>query len=115
MDKTDINYFASILINDFRVDKKDEIIEKPKYYKFYEALIKSGMYSSIISMENEANVIKFELLNFQEVLTITTDKKKIRKYIETIIKALIVYFSKLSALIFNSSGYSCLSLYELIY
>lgn len=115
LDKTDINYFASILINDFQVGKKDEIMDNPKYYKFYEALIKSGMYSSIISMENEANVIKFELLNFQEILTITTDKGKMRKYVETIIKAFIVYFSKLSALIFNSSGYSCLSLYELIY
>ena len=115
LDKSDINYFASILINDFQLEKKDEVIDNPKYYKFFEVLIRSGFYSSALSLENEANVIKFELLNFQEVLTITRDKFKIRKYIETIVKMMLVYFSKLSCLFFISSGYSCLSLYELVY
>ena len=45
----------------------------------------------------------------------TTDKIKIKKYIEVVVKCVIVYFSKFSSLIFDSSGYNCISLYEIIY
>ena len=115
LDTKDTNYFASALINDFKPEKKDEIIENPKYYKFFEFLVKSGNYTGLIGLENEANVVKFELLNFQGVLTMTTDKVKIKKYIEVVVKCVIVYFSKFSSLIFDSSGYNCISLYEIIY
>ena len=115
LDKKDINYYTSILINDFQLDKKDEIIENPKYYKFLEMLVKSSDNCGDILLEKDANVIKFELLNFQEVLTITTDKEKIQKYIESIVKLVVVYFSKFSSTSFELNGYNCLSLYEIIY
>ena len=35
LDKKDIKYYNSVLINDFRPEKKDEIIENPKYFKFF--------------------------------------------------------------------------------
>ena len=115
LDRKDINYYISILINDFQIDKKDEIIDNPKYYKFLEILIKSSENFGEIVLEKEANFIKFELLNFQEVLTITTDKNKVRKYIESIVKNVFVYFTKFSCLSFDLNGFNCLSLYEIIY
>ena len=115
LDRKDINYYTSILINDFQIEKKDEVIENPKYHKFLENLIKSSENSGEILMEKEANMIKFELLNFQEVLTITTDKIKVRKYIESIIKNVVVYFTKFSSVSFELNGFNCLSLYEVIY
>ena len=115
LDTRNINYYASALINDFKPEKKDEIIENPKYHKFFEFLVKSGNYSGLIGLENEANVVKYELLNFQGVLTMTTNKTKIKKYIEVVMKSVVVYFFKFSSLIFDSSGYNCISLYEIIY
>ena len=115
IDTKDTNYFASALINDFKPEKRDEIIENPKYHKFFEFLVKSGSYSGLIGLENEANVVKYELLNFQGVLTMTTDKVKIKRYLEAVVKSVVVYFSKFSSLIFDSSGYNCISLYEIIY
>ena len=115
LDKKDINYFSSILINDNQPEKKDEIIDNPKYYKFFEFLVKSGDYTGEISLEKDANAVKFELLNFQEVLTITSDKAKTRKYLESIVKCVVVYFAKFSSLFFDSNGFNSLSLYEIVY
>jgi len=115
LDKKEINYYTSILINDFQIDKKDEIIENPKYYKFLEILLKSSDNSGEIFLEKDANVIKFELLNFQEVLTLTTDKSKVKKYIESIVKCVVVYYKKFSSSSFDLNGFNCLSLYEIIY
>ena len=115
LDKKDINYYTSILINDFKITKKDEIIENPRYFKFLEIMIKSSDYSGEISLEKDANVIKFELLNFQEILTITNDKNKVKNYIESIVKCIAVYYTKFSSVSFELNGYNCLTLYELIY
>ena len=115
LDKKDITYFTSLLINDFQLDKKDEIIENPKHHKFLEMLIKSSDNSGEILLEKDANVIKFELLNFQEVLTITTERDKMRKYIDSIVKCVVVYFTKFSSSSFELNGFNCLSLYEIIY
>ena len=115
LDRKEINYYTSILINDFIIDKKDEIIENPKYHKFLEILIKSSENSGEIFLEKDANIIKFELLNFQEVLTITTEKGKVRRYIESIIKLVVIYFSKFSSSSFELNGFNCLSLYEIVY
>lgn len=115
IEKKNINYFSSLLLNDLTLDKKDEIIENPKLHKFFEYIVKSGAHNSVTAIEQEANVIKHELLHFQEVLTITTNKEKIRNYIEVLIKSIIVFFEKFSSLIFESSGFNCLSLYEMIY
>ena len=115
LDKKDINYFSSILINDNQPEKKDEIIDNPKYYKFFEFLVKSGDYAGEISLEKDANAVKFELLNFQEVLTITSDKAKTRKYLEAIVKCVVVYFAKFSSLFFDSNGFNSLSVYEIVY
>ena len=95
--------------------KKDEIIDNPKYYKFFEFLVKSGDYTGEISLEKDANAVKFELLNFQEVLTITSDKAKTRKYLEAIVKCVVVYFAKFSSLFFDSNGFNSLSVYEIVY
>ena len=115
LDKKDINYFSSILINDNQPEKKDEIIENAKYFKFFEFLVKSGDYGGEISLEKDANAVKFELLNFQEVLTITSDKIKSRKYLEAIVKCVVVYFAKFSSLFFDSNGFNSLSVYEIVY
>ena len=115
LDKKDINYFSSILINDNQPEKKDEIIDNPKYFKFFEFLVKSGDYGGEISLEKDANAVKFELLNFQEVLTITSDKVKSRKYLEAIVKCVVVYFAKFSSLFFDSNGFNSLSVYEIVY
>ncbi len=45
----------------------------------------------------------------------TTDKVKIKRYLEAVVKSVVVYFSKFSSLIFDSSGYNCISLYEIFY
>ena len=60
-------------------------------------------------------LIKFELLNFQEILTITNDKNKVKNYIESIVKCIAVYFTKFSSVSFELNGYNCLTLYEMIY
>ena len=115
LDKKDVNYFSSILINDNQPEKKDEIIDNPKYFKFFEFLVKSGDYGGEISLEKDANAVKFELLNFQEVLTITSDKVKSRKYLEAIVKCVVIYFAKFSSLFFDSNGFNSLSVYEIVY
>ena len=115
LDKKDINYYTSILINDFKIGKKDEIIENPKYHKFLEIMIKSSEYGGEVFLEKDANIIKFELLNFQEILTLTNDKTKVRKYIETIVKCVVVYYTKFSSISFELNGFNCLTLYEIIY
>ena len=115
LDKKYINYYSSILINDFQLDKKDEIIENIRYYKFLEILTKSSEETGEILLEKDANIIKFELLNFQEILTIATDKTKVKKYIETIVKMVVVYFNKFSSISFEVNGFNCLSFYEIIY
>ena len=115
LDKKDINYFNSLLINDNQPEKKDEIIDNPKYFKFFEFLVKSGDYGGEINLEKDANAVKFELLNFQEVLTITSDKIKSRKYLEAIVKCVVVYFAKFSSLFFDSNGFNSLTVYEIVY
>ena len=115
LDKKDINYFSSILINDNQPEKKDEIIDNAKYFKFFEFLVQSGDYGGEISLERDANAVKFELLNFQEVLTITSDKVKSRKYLEAIVQCVVVYFAKFSSLFFDSNGFNSLSVYEIVY
>ena len=84
-------------------------------YRFFEFFVKSGEYSGEISLEKDANAVKFELLNFQEVLTITSDKVKTRKYLEAIVKCVVVYFAKFSSLFFDSNGFNSLSVYEIVY
>ena len=78
-------------------------------------MIKSGENYQDIQLEKDANTLKFELINFQEVLTITTDKIKVKKYIESIIKCVVVYFNKFCGVSFELNGFNCLSLFEVIY
>ena len=115
LDKKYINYYSSILINDFLINKKDEIIDNTKYYKFLEILAKSSEEVGPIFLEKDASIIKFELLNFQEVLTISTDQAKRKRYVEAIVKMIIVYFKKFSTISFEANGFNCLSLYEIVY
>ena len=115
LDKKDINYYTSILIADFKIKSNEEIINNPKFYKFFEFLVKSGnYYENLIGLEKEANVVKYELLNINS-LALTSDKKKQKNYLEIVMKCAIVYFKKCSSLLYELTMFNILSLYEIVY
>ena len=116
--KNNINFYMSLLINEPKVQKTEAIVENHKLLRFYQNLILNDQ-NNIENITEDADVIKFELLNYKGIiksLAKNNNNKKTRNYIELgIIKPLLVYISKFSGIVFNCSGYDYLRYYELLY
>ena len=117
--KNNINFYMSLLINEPKIQKTESIVENHKLLRFYQNLILNAQSKNIENITEDAEVIKFELLNYKgiiESLAKNNNNKKTRDYIELgIIKPLLVYISKFSGIVFNCSGYDYLRYYELLY
>ena len=117
--KNNINFYMSLLINEPKIQKTETIVENQKLLRFYQNLILGDNNRNIENITEDAEVIKFELLNYKgiiESLAKNNNNKNTRYYIELgIIKPLLVYISKFSGIVFNCSGYDYLRYYELLY
>ena len=116
LDMNDVNYYKSILMNAFTQSKKEEEgMELDKQTKFDGFVIKSSVNYNVKDVEVEGNVVKYELLNFQEVLINVTQRNKIKMYVESVIMCFMMYVEKFSAIVYDMNGFNYLSLYEMIY
>lgn len=124
MKKSNISYYTSLLINEPIVKKTEENIENQKFYRFFENLIKNSSNFSVSqekkgSMSEDYEIIKYELINFKNILEqnekIWTNNKKIQYIEKGIIKSLCVYVSKFSSLVFDFSGHDYIHYYELLH
>ena len=115
LDMRDVGYYKSVLMNSFAEGKQEEEgMELGRDTKFDSFVIKSSV-NHAQDVEVDGNVVKYELLNFQEVLVNVTHKLKVKMYIESVVACFMVHFEKFCALVYDMNGYNYLSLYEMLY
>ena len=111
LDENKIKEYYSTYINSSNSDGEGIYIDNIDYYKFLNNLIKIKTGSDKIL--NEYSLLKYELLNFRDIIT-DQSSNDIIEYLENgIIMPLYVFFNKFMNLIFNHSGKNFIIFYEI--
>ena len=114
LDKERIMDYNSTFINPVVTDGEGIYINDIEYYKFLNDIVMIKKGSNEIT--SEYKLLKFELLNFREILKNYEKTKYITEYLESgIIMPLNIFFNKFMTLIFNHKGYDFVKFYEIVY